>query len=61
MAKTTSKERDKVFIEFWEWSELHYPAISKALQRIDRARANLVAAQNNLVALLREMNNEYAH
>jgi hypothetical protein len=56
-----SKGRDAEFIHFWEWHQIHYPAITKALRRIDRARKNLIAAQNTLVTLLNEMNNEYAH
>jgi hypothetical protein len=57
----TSKERDAQFIEFWEWHQIHFPAITKALGRIDHARKGLIAAQNNLVTVLNEMRNAYAH
>ena len=51
--------RDAEFIQFWEYHELYYPQILKALKRVDRARSQLIAVQNNLVEVLRE-NNDYA-
>ena len=44
---------------FHEYDLIHFPQILEALRKIDRARQKLIDAQNNLVQILRSLDNEY--
>jgi hypothetical protein len=57
----TTSDRDRAFLDYYEFGEIHFEVIAKALRRIDRARENLIAAQNALAAFLQTTNNAYTH
>ena len=53
-------EEDYLFDCYHEFCVEHYPQILAALCKIDRARNRLMDAQNELVGILRGLNNPYS-
>lgn len=60
MKQNRMSERDKDFSDYYEYHEIHYPQILQMLRQVDRVRSKLITAQNDLVMLLRGINNEYS-
>lgn len=52
-------EDTKISFDYHDYHEIDYPAIGQALQKIDAARYELTAAQNNLVKLLDGIESDY--
>ncbi len=52
-------ERERDFIDYYEYGEIHFHAILQKLRCIDRARENLIAAQNDLASFLSVTTNNY--
>jgi hypothetical protein len=53
---TCTSERDAAFFAYMEYTEIDAVEIGAALARIDRARLNLITAQNKLAILVQRLN-----